>query len=134
MKNNSLAIIAALFLLTACDQSNQDAAVPAPAQETVAPTTMAPTVHYSEWLGRWVGVEGTYLEITEREIGYRITIRDLDGPEDYDGVSVDNGIRFTRNGKDYVLHPGTGVQTGMKWLADKKHCLIVNTGEGYCRD
>ena len=27
-----------------------------------------------------------------------------------------------------------GTPAGIEWLADKKDCLVVNTGEGYCRE
>ena len=43
-------------------------------------------------------------------------------------------IRFTRDGKDLTIRPGTGAETGFKWLAEKENCLIVIAGEeGYCR-
>jgi hypothetical protein len=34
----------------------------------------------------------------------------------------------------WALHRTDGARTGMKWLADKRDCLTVAFGEGYCRD
>ena len=46
----------------------------------------------------------------------------------------DRVIHFERDGKDLTIRPGTGAETGFKWLADKENCLIVVAGqEGYCR-
>jgi hypothetical protein len=55
----------------------------------------------------------------------------LDG---YEGVATAGGIRFPRNGKTESIHAGNGEDTGMKWLLDKKNCLIIKYGEGFCRD
>lgn len=85
--------------------------------------------------GRWLGPEGTYMEITQNvPNAYKIAIKDLDGVTVYDAIPAPGGIQFTRGDMIHTLHRGTGQQTGMKWLADKKDCMIVVTGEGYCRD
>ncbi|MBR0553582.1 hypothetical protein [Stakelama marina] len=93
---------------------------------------------YDDWVGRWVGVEGTYLDITKAEGGgdkYLLKMQyDLDHNGTFDGVATDKGIRFTRPGGTYVLHHTDGNATGMKYLAGKKDCLTVEQGEGYCRD
>ena len=39
-----------------------------------------------------------------------------------------------RDGVRESLRPGSGVETGMKWLQDKSDCLVVKPGEGYCRE
>jgi hypothetical protein len=44
------------------------------------------------------------------------------------------GLRFTRGGDALLLRQGSGVETGLKYLAGKKDCLVVKSGEGYCRD
>jgi hypothetical protein len=36
--------------------------------------------------------------------------------------------------KTESIHAGNGEDTGMKWLLDKKNCLIIKYGEGFCRD
>lgn len=127
MKSMSFVLVGTLCALAACDQQEKEAQAP-------AQSTPAPIVHVSEWLGRWDGPEGTYLDIAEREIGYEITIANLDGPRKFDGTGKEDSIVFTRDGEVLSIHAGTGDDTGMKWLVDKKYCLIVKTGEGYCRD
>ncbi|WP_443750402.1 hypothetical protein [Asticcacaulis solisilvae] len=83
--------------------------------------------------GKWTGPEGTWLDIAPKGEGYRVTVSNLDGPRDFDGTADDGGIRFMRDGQTFVIRPGNGDDTGMKWLAGKKDCLIVAPGEGYCR-
>lgn len=87
------------------------------------------------WLGQWTGPEGTYLKISGGGDGvYTLAIRDLDGETAYRGDSVAEGIEFERNGMKERVHATDGAATGMKWLSEKKNCLTVRTGEGYCRD
>ena len=62
--------------------------------------------------------------------GYRIAIRDLDGVLSFDAVSCANGLGFNRNGIQETIIPGTGSDTGMKWLQDKTNCLVAKPGEG----
>lgn len=132
MKYMSLLCAGVLSVLAACDQQADEAQAPA---QPVPKSAAAPEpVHVSEWLGRWNGPEGTYLDIAEREIGYIVTIADLDGPRAFDGTGTEDGIVFTRDGEVLTIHAGTGEETGMKWLSGKRHCLVVKTGEGYCRD
>ena len=52
----------------------------------------------------------------------------------FKGEANEDGIAFTRPDGPQQLSAGNGEATGLKWLADKKDCLIVDTGEGYCRD
>ena len=91
------------------------------------------------WAGRWYGPEGTYLELTQREAvdtapaSYDIIIRDLDKEHHYKGQANGNMITFNRDGVPEKISRGTGQETGMKWLADKNHCLVIKSGEGYCR-
>jgi hypothetical protein len=63
-----------------------------------------------------------------------VKIQSLDGLDGYEGVATADGIRFPRNGKTESIHAGNGEDTGMKWLLDKKNCLIIKYGEGFCRD
>lgn len=97
-------------------------------------TTDAPTRVTDGWNGRWTGVEGTYLDISTTASPPQVTIKDLDGVSSYDAIVQEDSITFVRNMKPEVLRAGTGEQTGMKWLADKKDCLYITLGEGYCRD
>ena len=52
----------------------------------------------------------------------------------FKGEAAEDGIAFTRPDGPQQLRAGDGAATGLKWLADKKDCLVVDTGEGYCRD
>lgn len=91
------------------------------------------------WVGRWAGPEGLFLDIQPSPDGqpghYAITNKDtLDRQADYQGIGEDTTIRFVREGKDLAIRPGSGKETGFKYLADKTDCLIVIPNrEGYCR-
>jgi hypothetical protein len=87
-----------------------------------------------QWLGKWIGPEGTYLVLTKNGAKYVIETHSLDGPATYEGTSAGDHIEFQRNGETESIHAGSGQETGMKWLLDKKHCLIIKTGEGFCRE
>ncbi|ESQ91992.1 hypothetical protein ABAC460_03590 [Asticcacaulis sp. AC460] len=84
--------------------------------------------------GKWTGPEGTSLTVTPNGGTYKVTVVNLDGPRDFAGIGVDNGIKFTRDGQAFTIRKGTGDDTGMKWLAGKKDCIVVALGEGYCHD
>jgi len=130
--------LSALALLSACDKAPKEAPKPAPAsvQATLVPET-PPT---DEWVGKWIGVEGLNLNIAKDDsIGrghYILTMQyglDADASGTFKGQATDEGIAFTRPDGPQVLRAGDGAATGLKWLADKKDCLIVAAGEGYCR-
>jgi uncharacterized lipoprotein YbaY len=87
-----------------------------------------------KWLGQWNGPEGTFLILSRNGDKYAVKIQSLDGPATYEGVPAGNQINFTRDGKTESIVAGSGQKTGMKWLLDKKNCLIIKTGEGFCRD
>lgn len=122
----------ALFLVVAAVISGCESSEPQPQPQISV--TPPPKSKADLWLGRWDGVEGTYLEITKKDNKYAIEIRDLDKSNIYQGSAFSDGIAFTRHGQTETLHAGTGDQTGMKWLAGKKNCLVIRYGEGYCRD
>ena len=86
------------------------------------------------WVGEWRGPEGTYLRIAKQEVGYEVTVANLDGTRDFHGVAVDELLQFERDGATETVHAADGAATGMKWLAGKRDCLVVKPGEGYCRD
>ncbi|MFF7708727.1 hypothetical protein [Pseudomonas sp. NPDC007930] len=91
------------------------------------------------WLGRWVGVEGLVLQIDPAADGkpghYRLAMQySLDDHGTFDGQADGNAITFTRPDGAHQLVPGNGAATGLKWLADKQNCLVVQEGEGYCRE
>ena len=86
------------------------------------------------WIGRWVGPEGTYLDIRGGRGRYKLTIANLDGPKEYEGQAEGEGIAFQRDGTSEVVKATDGAGTGMKWLADKKNCLVIQPSEGFCQD
>jgi hypothetical protein len=101
-----------------------------------SPAPVASSTDHStdEWLGRWNGPEGTYLQISKNAGSYVLEIRDLDGSRTFAGTAEGPRIAFTRDGQKEFLSVGDGRATGMKWLADKKNCLLTKLGEGWCRD
>ncbi|WLH89717.1 membrane lipoprotein lipid attachment site-containing protein [Pseudomonas sp. FP453] len=134
----TLFVLSAVALLAACNQEAKEAPKPAPAsvQATLVPAT-PPT---DQWVGKWVGVEGLHLTIAKDDsIGrghYLLTMQyglDADDSGTFKGEAAEDGIAFTRPDGPQLLRAGDGEATGLKWLADKKDCLIVATGEGYCR-
>ncbi|WP_133175314.1 hypothetical protein [Sphingomonas oleivorans] len=91
-----------------------------------------------DWIGRWTGPEGLFLEIAPGPSGGTYMIRNrytLDDEATFEGRAEGNAIRLFRAGREELIRAGTGAETGFKWLAEKKDCLIVRQGvEGYCRD
>lgn len=95
----------------------------------------ASTASQPAYAGRWTGVEGTYMTITQTSgDAYEVVIADLDGPKTFPGTLKPDGLHIVRNGSPLVIVPGDGEATGMKWLAEKSDCLVVTANEGYCRD
>ncbi len=89
------------------------------------------------WVGRWKGVEGTYLVVAKgtKPGRYRLEMQyTLDDKGSFDGTANADGIAFTRPDGDQLLKASDGDATGLKWLAGKRDCLKVKDGEGYCRD
>ena len=88
------------------------------------------------FVGRWTGVEGTYLDVSARPGGGVVMEMqwDLDNKGDYEGTVRSDGLHFLRGGVDHVARRTDGDATGLKYLAGKKDCLTVKPGEGYCRD
>lgn len=80
--------------------------------------------------GRWTGVEGTWAEVSPT----KVTISNLDGPTSYDARAENGAVVFERDGQTLTIKKGSGDETGMKWLAGKKDCIVVAANEGYCRD
>lgn len=91
-----------------------------------------------EFAGLYTGPEGTYLAIEELDDGtFYLEMRwglDENMLGNFDGAPVEAGIQFSRGGEKLVLKPVSGDATGMKWLAGKSNCLMVQEGEGYCKD
>lgn len=119
-------MLAMLLLASAGCQGHPPVVAPSSAPVAANPT--------DKWMGRWDGPEGTYLQLSKADDHYSVEIRDLDGSRTFDGFSAGDRIRFVRNGKTEYLTAGNGEAAGMKWLLDKKDCLLTRQGEGWCRD
>jgi hypothetical protein len=117
----------------AASASSQSSMMSSVASDAAA-SAVAKVYDVSTFLGQWKGPEATALSITQIGATYAIAITNLDGTRNFSGVPVPDGLSFERDGATYVIHKGNGAQTGMKWLAEKTDCLVVVTGEGYCRD
>lgn len=120
-------------------ENSAETPLPAPRSPTVTPTPTpgaTATPGATHYLGRWVGVEGMYLVVSDPAQGdVKLEMQyDLDNKGTYAGTIVPDGIRFQRGGETLTLRPSDGDATGLKWLAGKRDCLTVKAGEGYCRD
>ena len=148
-KSAILASAAALVLLAGCEKAEAPAptdttttevpveTVPTEAAEAAEAADPATAPHrFASWAGKWTGVEGMYATITTAEPGkYKLEMQsDLDTKGTYDGEDSEHGIKFKRGADALSLRRGNGDETGLKYLAGKKECLIVKDGEGYCRD
>ena len=124
--------------IAGCEARNQPAGSSSiattnpPPKSTAAPPAASNVT--DQWLGKWIGPEGTYLVLSKNLDQYIVEIHSLDGPASYNGISAGDRIEFQRNGRTESIHAGEGHETGMKWLLDKNNCLIIRTGEGFCRN
>lgn len=108
------------------------AAPAAPASAAAAPPPApAPA---DRWLGEWRGPEGTALRLSGGEGRYEVAVRNLDGWRTFQGRADSDGIVFERDGVRETVRATDGPGTGMKWLRDRKDCLVIRPGEGFCRD
>lgn len=149
MKQSAPLALAIALSLAACNgappsttaNSMTSAGATEPAADNIAAPAATPTPPPStatasrDYAGRWIGVEGTYLNVTPTgpntaslEMQY-----DLDNKGTYPASVTPEGLRFTRNGETLLLRPSNGDATGLKWLAGKRDCLTIKSGEGYCR-
>ena len=130
-----ITVIAIMVLTAACQDRNQGPGGPsptvpvssAPTSPTTAPAASASNVT-DKWLGQWNGPEGTYLLLSKSGDQYIVKIQSLDGPATYEGVAAGDRIEFKRDGKTEFIRAGSGKETGMKWLLEKKDCLIIKQG------
>jgi hypothetical protein len=136
--NFPVRLIVPLLLLGACQNRNQSPATSSSAASTSSgnqTTTPSSASNLTDlWLGQWNGPEGTYIVFSKDGDKYQVKIQSLDGAATYEGIPVGQHIEFKRDGRIETIHAGSGEETGMKWLLDKKNCLIIKTGEGICRD
>ena len=132
-------IIALLMAVFIPGCKDRDPPTGASSNASSTPTTQStaalPATNATDrWLGKWIGPEGTYLVLSKNAGKYVVLINSLDGPATYEGTEAGERIEFQRNGRTETIHAGNGHDTGMKWLQDKTNCLIIKTGEGFCRD
>lgn len=129
------ACVLCLGLLACGERSADSPATASPSTEAAPPASAPPPAPTTDgWVGKWNGPEGTYLEILGGQGHYDVTVRNLDGPRTFAGTGKGNTIVFERDGQQETLRATDGPQTGVKWLAEKKNCLTVRAGEGYCKD
>ena len=125
-KHTTLSLLACLILVASCSDGPG---------ETPSTAVAIPVVTGAgKLVGQWNGPEGTFLQLSGVSGKYAITIRNLDGPRSFQGQGAGDGISFERDGKAETIRRTDGAGTGMKWLADKKDCIVIQPGEGYCRD
>lgn len=125
-----IAALVSVSLLTACKQAGQT-----PAADSLVDTTPPATIDVAAWTGKWTGPEGMYATITSADGKVSINMQsDLDTKGTYEGMVSPDGIRFKRGEEMLLLKKARGDETGLKYLAGKKDCLMVKSGEGYCRD
>lgn len=125
--HKTMLVAAALALVAAC---NKPSPVPGPAKVNPANIVDAS----APLLGRWNGPEGTFLLLEGEGGKYVVTVQNLDGPRTFDGKAAGSNIEFIRDGKKMSIKQTNGAGTGMKWLAKRKDCIVIEAGEGYCRD
>lgn len=108
-------------------------------QSVTVPSTTATTHAHTDWQGLWTGPEGLFVFVAVAAPGeYTLEMMgDTDDMKDnitIPGRDAEGGIAFERDGKTLLLKSATGEETGLKWLEDKKECLMVEEFEGFCRD
>lgn len=142
-RSRSLAAAILVVVIGACspadplpDVKNDTATVTDMSDDPVVTNDVAPPAP-ADPVGRWTGVEGTYLIVKRgaRPGTYRLTMQwSLDDKGSFDGVARGDTIEFDRGATRETLRPTNGDATGLKYLAGKKDCLTVKVGEGYCRE
>lgn len=130
------AALIALALAGCTPAADKDTAAEAAPTVAAEPTVAAAAPSYADWIGTWTGPEGLFVNITQAGEGrYTLEMQaDLDTRANYSGTATPEGIAFERGGEPKLLRKATGDETGLKWLAGKKDCLMVEEGEGFCRD
>jgi hypothetical protein len=126
--------VVTIAIVAGCNDASTPTTKTTPANTTSTVGTSATNGTVDSWLGKWIGPEGTSLNLTKSEDVYRVTIQSLDGPAQYEAKAVGDHIEFLRNGKTESIRATDGKGTGMKWLQDKTNCLVIQLSEGFCRD
>ena len=125
-----------VLILGACQKANKAPAAEPTESVTAPENAIVETMDVAAWAGKWTGPEGLYVNITPGDNG-KIMLEmqsDLDTKGSYEGTTTAEGIAFKRGEETLTLRQATGDETGLKYLAGKIDCLMVKSGEGYCRD
>jgi hypothetical protein len=125
--------VAAMTLAAAaCAPPAQNASAPSAAPMADGKKPAPPT---DVWIGKWIGVEGNFLDIQAGLAPgvYAITEGTLDGQKSYVGAAKDMTIEISDGGKTLAINAGKGEESGLKYLAGKTDCLIIESGRGFCR-
>lgn len=137
----TIASAASLLMIAGCNKAADETkqADPTAGEDVVVPDESAPeeaNADTAAWVGKWTGPEGMYVDIKQTGDGkYTLDMQsDLDTKGSYEGSAEPDGITFKRGTEVLTLKKSDGDATGLKWLAGKEDCLMVKTGEGYCRD
>ena len=133
--------LSTIVLISGCSSESEPPASSASTSDTATEQNQSHYETTDQWVGRWTGVEGLFLDISKNEAAgpghYLLEMQyglNADQSGTFEGQATAEGIRFNREDGPQLLRAGDGEATGMKWLAEKEDCLVVATGEGYCRD
>jgi hypothetical protein len=127
-------LLAGGTLIASCNRSTEHTPHPSQPNPSASSVVEEASALPELWLGSWIGPEGTSLLVSRTAPNqYDVTVRSLDGVTTYPGVWGHDEIDFIREGRTEHIRAGTGTDTGMKWLLEKKNCLVIKLGEGFCR-
>lgn len=86
-----------------------------------------------QWVGRWSGAEGSFLDIVPDSARYKIAINKSGKFGEYQGTADNNRIKFTRNGVVEFIGMGDESASREKKPEGNK-CLMITKSEFYCRE
>lgn len=90
-------------------------------------------------LGRWTGVEGSFVDIVPNQKDYMVTLAYWDPVlqtmqyENHQAYAAASGISFKKNKVEHTITLTDGNGSGMKWLQNAKLCIKISPGDGYCK-
>jgi hypothetical protein len=92
------------------------------------------------FLGRWMGVEGNFIDIIPSKNRYKVMVVNYNNPEDngrfteYAGTVLGDELQITIGKSKKLISFTDGPGSGMKYLVDKNNCIKIQDDDGYCRD
>lgn len=90
-------------------------------------------------LGRWMGVEGSFVDIIPKQDDYVVTLAYWDPVlqsmqyERHEAYASAAGISYKKNKVEHSIALTDGNGSGMKWLENAKLCIKITPGDGYCK-